>query len=73
MNKCISCPLKYIDIRNNNRCLLDKKIVNAYGCYKDLSKELKDRDIDIPNMLQEKQDYIDSTEHSNKCRGDING
>ncbi len=62
MNKCISCPLKYIDIRNNNRCLLDNKIVNAYGCYRDLSKELKDRDIDIPDMLQETQDYKNEIE-----------
>lgn len=57
MIKCISCPLKYIDLRGNQKCLIDKTIVNAYGCHRVLSKVLKDRDIDIPEILQETQDY----------------
>ncbi len=62
MNKCIDCTFRFIDFRDNQKCLLDNKIVNAYGCYRDLSKELKDRDIDISDMLQETQDYKNETE-----------
>jgi hypothetical protein len=62
MNKCIDCTFRFIDFRKNRKCLLDNKIVNAYGCYRDLSKELKDRDIDISDMLQETQDYKNETE-----------
>ena len=62
MNKCIDCTFKFIDFRNNRKCLLDNKIVNAYGCYRDLSKVISSRDIDISlDMYREAQDYIKET------------
>jgi len=39
MNKCKECPFRYIDFRKNWKCRLDIKVVNAYGCEKDLAKE----------------------------------
>ncbi|MDD5013831.1 MAG: hypothetical protein PHW73_01850 [Atribacterota bacterium] len=64
MNKCIKCPFKFIDFRKNRKCLLDNKIVNAYGCYRDLSKVIKDNDIDISlDMYREVQDYKEETKY----------
>ena len=39
MNKCQKCPYHYIDFRENGKCQLDSKVVNAYGCERDLTIE----------------------------------
>lgn len=55
MNKCKECPFRYIDFRKNWKCRLNSKIVNAYGCERELPKL---------DMLREKQDYIDEVKRA---------
>jgi len=39
MNKCKECPFLYVDFEGYQKCELDSKVINAYGCERDLSVE----------------------------------
>jgi len=39
MNRCIECRFCYSNKRGSRLCKLDKLVVNAYGCERDLTEE----------------------------------
>ena len=55
MNKCKDCPFQYIDYGGNQKCRIDSKIVNAYGCERDLSVEKLryEKESDLVSWLKE--------------------
>lgn len=60
-NKCVGCPFDYTNKCDNHICLLDNKIVNAYGCNRDLDNYINKLNNPVKSKTRLAQDETPKT------------